>query len=428
MELTKVRTHVGFALIGEIAGKLASLAVMMVLTRYVPSEQLGAYFFAASVASLFAMLSAVGTTTSLNRSVAQEPTAIAEHLGKVLSVRLPLALIAYVSINMVTAIWSPALLTVMGLASAYAILGDLWFTYSAVMLGAQQVPLRTAMWLVAPAIQIVLIPVGALIGWSFEAILFVLAASNAVMLGTTAVVVHRRWGPVRIAWPDRAARAYAWSSWPFLVIMGLQAANFRVDTVMVYTLASASEAASYEIAFKLLEVSRLLVRPVAAVFFPLCAALAASMAWDKLRSTADKLLLRSAGVGLLLAAGVAVIAPWVMPTMWGPEYAESGAVLRVLYLSVPVLWVGLVGSFLAAALGRERMAAVGQALSLAVNITMNSMIVPVLGAEGAAWTTLAAQATLALWLVCLVHGTLRRRAQSHDVQPTPSVSNVGGYV
>ncbi|NNF11895.1 MAG: oligosaccharide flippase family protein [Gemmatimonadetes bacterium] len=412
ISFTKPRVDVGFALGGEVASKVAGLVVMMVLTRYVPPERLGEYFFAVSVASLVGMVSAVGTTTMLNRSVAQEPGQVAGFLGKVLSVRLPLALVAYLLINAVTAVASPDLQTVMALASAYAILGNLWFTYSAVLLGAQKVRLRTATELVAPVIQIAFIPAAAAMGWSFEEILFVLAASNAAMLAVTAMVVHRRWGPIPIDWRHRGAWVYALASWPFLVVTGLRAANFRLDTVMVYALSSPAEAASYETAFKLLEVSRLLVRPVAAVFFPLCAALAAGAAWTKLAKTSRTLLVRTAAAGSVVAIGVALAAPWVMPTIWGPEYADSGPVLRILYLSVPVLWIGLVASFLAAALGREKPAALGQGLSLVINLGMNALLVPSLGAAGAAWTTLATQTALSLWLVILVRTTLVRRAVS----------------
>jgi O-antigen/teichoic acid export membrane protein len=122
------------------------------------------------------------------------------------------------------------------------------------------------------------------------------------------------------------------------------------------------------------------------------------------------LFLRTALAGTVVAVGVAMVAPWVMPAVWGPEYGDSGPVLRVLYLSLPMLWIGLVGSFLAAALGRERAAALGQGLSLAINLGMNALIIPVLGATGAAWTTLVTQAALALWLVLLVRRTLDRNA------------------
>lgn len=420
MEPKKVKIDVGVALVGEIITKLAGLAVMMVLTRYVPAERLGGYFFAVSIASLCGMITAMGTTTTLNRNVARDPSSAADYLGKVLSVRLPMILAAYASINAITAIVSPELFTVMALASAYSLLGNLTFSYSAVLLGAHRVRVRTTAELVAPAIQVGLIPAAASWGWSFEAILLVLAASNAAMLGASAALVHRAWGPIRIDWLDRTAWAYALASWPFLVLTGLRAANFRLDTVMVYALSSPEEAASYETAFKLLEVSRLLVRPVAAVFFPMCTALAAAAAWTKFRSTSRVLLLRTAGAGVALGAGVAVIAPWVMPTIWGPDYIESGVVLRVLYLSVPMLWLGLVASFLAAALGREKAAAAGQGLSLAINLGMNAAIVPVLGAVGAAWTTLATQSALSLWLLLLIRATLKRKPSAHAAGPSPS--------
>jgi O-antigen/teichoic acid export membrane protein len=424
MRLTKQRTDVGLATLGEIVTKVAGLAVMMVLTRYVPPERLGGYFFAVSVASLGATLSALGTTTMLNRSVAQEPSETADHLGRVLSVRLPLLLAAYVSINAVTLVVSPDLARVMLLASAYTMLGSLWFTYSAVLLGARRVGWRTATELMAPVIQIALVPVAAALGLSFEAILLVLVASNAVMVGAAAGVVHRHWGPVPIRWLDRPAWAYALASWPFLAVTALRAANFRVDTMMVYVLHSPREAAAYETAFKLLEVSRLLVRPVAAVFFPVCAAMAAEGAWRELRRASKTLLLRSALGGLAVGAGVAAIAPWVMPIVWGPDYAGSGSVLRVLYLSVPMLWLGLVASFVAAALGREKAAAIGQSLALATNLGMNAVVVPMLGATGAAWTTLVTQSVLSVWLVLLIRATLEtleKKTAGHPQPPPPKL-------
>jgi Na+-driven multidrug efflux pump len=81
-------------------------------------------------------------------------------------------------------------------------------------------------------------------------------------------------------------------------------------------------------------------------------------------------------------------------------------VLRILCLTVPFLWMGLIGSFLAGALGREKQAAIGHGLSLLTNLGMNAAVVPLWGAAGAAWTTLAAQGVFSVWLILLVRRAL----------------------
>jgi O-antigen/teichoic acid export membrane protein len=191
---------------------------------------------------------------------------------------------------------------------------------------------------------------------------------------------------------------------------------------MVYSLRSPAEAASYETAFKLMEVSRLLIRPAAMVFFPLCSVMAAQFAWEKLRRTATNLVLVTTVSGSLLGAAMAAISPWVMATVWGPVYADSGGVLRILCLSIPVLWVGLIGSFLAGALGREKQAAMGHGLSLLVNLGMNAAVVPLWGAVGAAWTTLAAQGVFSVWLILLVRKSLTEASKSSR-QTSPNLPN-----
>ena len=421
-----MKADVAVAAAGQLLEKLAALAVLMVLTRYVPAERLGDYFLAVSTAGLAGVLTSMGTTAALNRGVARDPEQAGQLLGRVLSVRLPLVVAAYGLIVGVTAVAAPRLVAVMALASGYTLLGNLWFSFSAVLLGLRRVRWQVVLALTAPALQVALVPLAAAWGWAFEHILLLLVGSNLLMLAVTLVVVRRCVGPAPVRWPTRLAWSFALGSWPFLAMTTLRAANFRIDTMMVYALGSAAEAAAYETAFKLLEVTQLMMRPVTMVFFPVCSAMVAQRLWPRLRRAMRGLVVLPLVLGAVVGLGVGVLAPWLMPMIWGESYAGREGVLRVLMISVPVLWTCLVASFLAASLGAEKRIAAGQAVALLVNVGMNAMIVPILGAVGAAWTTLATQGVLCVWLLGVVWRTFAASAAADDPAPSRPETDAAG--
>ena len=99
-------------------------------------------------------------------------------------------------------------------------------------------------------------------------------------------------------------------------------------------------------------------------------------------------------LGLVVAAGLLVFSPWVVPLVFGPRYQDVVAILMILALCPPI-------RFLSTAMGsalltgdhmRFRVYAI--AVSTLVVIVLNALLIPRFGGHGAAWGTVAGEAVL----------------------------------
>jgi O-antigen/teichoic acid export membrane protein len=192
---------------------------------------------------------------------------------------------------------------------------------------------------------------------------------------------------------------------------------------MLYTLSSSTAVATYESAYKLLEVSRFLIRPAVTVFFPICAGLAAREKWEEFTIAYRRLLAAAGGAGAVVAVLVISLAGIMIPLVWGSRYVEAVPVLRILYLAVPILYLQTVVLFIAGSLHLEGTALKATLGALASNVVINLMAIPRWGALGAAVTTLVTELGLTGWLLYIVSRRLRaavRRPDAAAVSPAPA--------
>ena len=161
---------------------------------------------------------------------------------------------------------------------------------------------------------------------------------------------------------------------------------------MIFSILSATAVAEYETAYRLLEVTRLAVRPLAVVAFPLCVTYATQQRWGDVNQLLWRTVLLAAALGGLFALVVTPRPDLIMGIIWGDAYRQSGPILRVLFLTAPLLLAGVVWASLANAVHLERTLMLIMAMATVLNLTLNFWAIPIWGAVGAAWTTLATEA------------------------------------
>jgi O-antigen/teichoic acid export membrane protein len=115
-----------------------------------------------------------------------------------------------------------------------------------------------------------------------------------------------------------------------------------------------------------------------------------------LRVRAWELILASFGLGVLIAAGMYVLGPFVIVRLFGAGYLESVRPAQILFLCMPLMYVHLVATTLANSLHLERQSAWLLGISALINLALNLFVIPRYGIIGAAWTTFASQAFLTL--------------------------------
>lgn len=398
-----------YSFLTQLANKAPGLVAAMMLTRVYPMDQMGAFFFATAYAFFFSLLVNFGTNLHLVRAVASAPELGLARLGEVLALRVPLTIAALVVMNgaivvLAHDIWRIALLT-----SLYVLLGDLSHSFGAYVSGLRRFGLRLILALTGPVALVTSVVVAVLLDASLPQVLLCYVGSSVLMLLITALAVRVGFGPIPIPSGLTIVKRVILLCWPLLLLDALQIVQFKIDTVMLYWMVSADAVAEYETAYRLLEVTRLAVRPLAIVAFPLCVTLAAQERWADVSRLLRRTVILAGAVGVLLATVVGIMPEAIMGAVWGETYRASGGILRVLFLTAPPLLISVVCANLANAIHLERTLVVIMGVATVLNLGLNAWAIPIWGPIGAAWTTLATEAAILLSLALVWRRALTAR-------------------
>jgi O-antigen/teichoic acid export membrane protein len=108
-------------------------------------------------------------------------------------------------------------------------------------------------------------------------------------------------------------------------------------------------------------------------------------------------------ISVPLAIVLAVSAPVVLPLVFGSRYASSVGVLQILAATPVVAFQIYASWYIIFAARRERRVLAFQIAGLLFNVMLNAALIPAFGAEGAAWSWLAAETLVAALQIYLVH-------------------------
>ncbi len=406
--ISRIGTDLSLVAISHGLEKGIALVLITILVRHIDKVSMGQFFYAMSICSIVAMLTEVGTSRHLVRSVAVDTGHAATYLKQVLRLRLPLLLIALVLINLSVVLIAPSLSIIFLLCSIYVLAGDLYYAFSATLLGTNAVAARCATGLIGPGVLLVLVPFATYRQWSMEQILIVYALSSLIMTGISWRYTLRRVGRAEGA-PMTSLRDLLSSALPLFILSLLMLAHARTDEIMLASLRGFSEVAAYAAAYKLAEVSRTIIRPVTMVFFPIMSTALIEHGPERCRRDVRRLIGGSIAIGLLVALVVIPLATLIVPLIFGVDYLEAVAITQVLFLVTPALFAGQMMITVANAMHLDRRAIGIVAIGVATNIGLNAMVIPQWGAIGAAYTTVATESLIAVGLLLVIERRLGER-------------------
>ena len=386
--------------------KVPSLVAAMILTRAFSPETMGYYFVFSAICFLILIPTTFGTHQFLVRGVAKAPNDSLELLRDVLALKLSLTIVALGLLNLGVAIAAPSRLLIMAPISLFVLAGDFSTSFGAFINGQRAFLLRFLVSLPGPIVLVSSVPliVGAGATLSTTLLCFVASSLVAVMVGWATVRI--KYGRFSMSSVDFAGiRRLLILCSPFVGLEILQVIQFKADVLMVFWIISSEAAAQYETAYRLLEVSRIVARPLATSALPICAFLIAQGDWTAARSRARQAVLYAALLGFVPMA-MGLIAPeWIMTFVWGAAYEQGAGILRVLLLGTPLVYVVLIGVMLTIVLEREIALIKIMCAAAVFNILLNALVIPTWGGTGAAWTTLATETLIVIGLLLVLRNS-----------------------
>lgn len=409
-----IRTRILMVGGSQLLQKLVGFLVIAIMTRHLARERMGEFFLAVAIGIVLGQATELGTSRHLIRAAARDHDGALGQLSRVLALRLPVMLVAYVLVNVACAVVKPSLSPTLLLVTFYILLQELTFSFAAFFVGLERYGYRVAVEFVGQTVLAVLVLLLAWRDGGLYAILWAYVGAYAAVLAVMYTVVRVQHGRLRLEWRLDAAAAVARQSLPIFAVTLLDTMHFKADTMMLGFLRPLSDVASYEAAYRLFEVSRLAVRPIALIFFPICVAVAARGDWPELERLFRKLTRTSLLLGGAATVVVLAFAGWLVPLVFGARYGDSIVLVRVLFLTAPILFTSLLSVALVHTLHQERLAIRAALGCIVANVTLNSVVIPRWGPIGCAWVTLVTQT---LWTVCLSRIVLGRLRDMRAGEP-----------
>jgi O-antigen/teichoic acid export membrane protein len=397
-------------LVAQGAGKVASFAFVVIVTRSIGIVDYGYFNFAASLVPLFLVFSVWGLDMNVYRAMIAPGADRAEVVASGLVVRAVLgggALCLALAVGPFF-VGAGLPLAVLALVGGALFLDELSAFFGSCMRAMERTRTFALIILVNRVLSLVLVLPVVLLGGD------VIAVSATYLLGSASAVVYGA-VHVRRAVPDLVARSarherirtFLREGAPLGIAAGLNMALFRMDAVLLQALDGPTAVALYGVAFRFFESFLFVAWSLAVVAMSRLDDRAPGARGRAFNTTAALLL----AFYLPVAAGAHLAGPEIISLVFGERYASAAP--AVVWLTAAgglyaVAHLARVASMLA---GERHRIAVVAGLALTLNIALNLVAIPRYGVSGAAGATFATEVLEAILLVVLYRRVI------HELRP-----------
>jgi O-antigen/teichoic acid export membrane protein/acetyltransferase-like isoleucine patch superfamily enzyme len=399
-----VLSNTGVSFIGQIVTWVSTLALTAAYGRFLGDVKFGELFFAISFVALVGFPIEFGFNQQIVRDVAQDPKKALRYPANVLLLKLALWATLFAAILGVSNVlgFAHEERLLVALCGCLLLISATGSTFGSIHTAAQRQ--------VFPAIGLVIEKgLGAII-----AILWmrsgggVIEAAYALLIGAAAGAIWQFFWFVRlvgIRWTldFHLVRDLVWQSVPFLTYGVLGVIYYRIDTVLLQALTSTATVGIYGAAYRLFDTLVFLPNIViVAVMYPVMAKLSVNSE-HMMKLAIEKSVNFLLVVGIPIMVGLIVAAPNIIGFLYhNDQFTPSIPVLQALAPGLAILYLNAVWTTALMSLKMEKQLPWIAGLALIFNLGGNLLLIPRLGAVGAAIVTSLTESLLVgltLWVL-----------------------------
>jgi len=384
----------------EVVGKVSTLAWTLVAARSLDQQEFGAFAFALAFSVLLGALPEWGFPSALLQRGSREPRRIGALHSSALVWQIGLAVPVLAVGTLVAGLFRPSDAARVTLALVGgAVLLDMWSDTCRTTASALQRQTGTSTALALQRVTTAVVIVSALaadtgiVGMGAG-----LLAGSAFGAVAHAVALRRLGVSFDVTTLDRTGlRRFFDDTRVFGLCSLLLMALFRVDAVLISAFHDDTEVAVYAAAYRLLETVLFITWSINSAISPVIAAASSDLAAVRRGLTAE--FTAATVIYLPFAALLLAEAEPVLRLLFGQTYEhDSASALRWLALSPLVYAFSFFANHAFFALGKERVVLGASGAALAINVTLNLVLIPSFAGTGAAAATTLSYLALAFFL------------------------------
>jgi polysaccharide transporter, PST family len=193
------------------------------------------------------------------------------------------------------------------------------------------------------------------------------------------------------------------------------------NVVLLGALQPSAAVAHFGVAERIVRVSVTVLSPIGMATYPRLVALQAAGKRERARKLLMLTVAAAAVPGMLIAVGLALLAPTVVGILFGERFVESTVpILRVLVLTIPVSFTGAAFGIWLITQHKDRVAARIVLTAGVANVALGTVLTLSFGPIGMAWSVVAAEGVAAIGAIDAVRrDTRRERAPAVSASPRP---------
>lgn len=389
-KIVNIAKNTSYLTLALIVQKIISFTYFTLLARYVGPASLGQYYFAISFTTIFAIFIDLGFANVLTREVAKDETRAAKWLGNILSLKIPLAVLAWAAVFILINLlhYDPLVKTLVYISSICMILDSFTATFFATVRGFHNLKYES---ISSVIFQVVVLVVGygaLLLGGGLIWAMGALALASLYNFSYSWFVVVRRIRlRLRFLFDRWLVKEILQVSWPFAVYAIFQRLYTYLDSVLLGFLAGTEQVGLYQVAFKIIFALQFLPMAFTASLYP-----ALSAYWQSNRSQLAVSFERAMNyliiISLPIIVGAVVLSDKII-LLFKTGYGGAELPLKISIISLFFIFLNFpVGSLLNAC-DRQRRNTWNMGIVAAASLILNLAFIPYFQAVGASVTVLA---------------------------------------
>lgn len=387
--LRQVLGNLAWLLTDQILQMALGLLVGVWVARYLGPAQFGLLNYAIAFVSLFASVATMGLGTLVVRDIARNPECKEETLGTAFAIQFAGGVITLLLTVTGISLLNPndsltrSLVAIIAAGTIFQSFETINFWFQSQVESKYTVVAKNAVSLLVAGLRIGLIQIKApLIAFAW------LRLGEVAVAGVAIALVYQSRGNDfklwRVSW--ERGKQLLQESWPLVLSSVAVFIYSKIDQIMLGS-ADQTELGYYAVAVKLSEVCDFLPVIIASSIFPKLAQLREKNYAEyikKFQIYSDTMLFLWLGVAL----PISLLAPFIVHTLYGEQYAASAQVLSVYVWAQFGSNFGVARNTYFALEGQLRYGLYLTVVGSIFNIVLNSLLIPKYGALGATVATL----------------------------------------
>jgi O-antigen/teichoic acid export membrane protein len=386
----KILRGTAWLTVTSILSKILLLFFFVYLSNALGKEKLGRFAFLLDSAYLFFIATDMGLgfllVLKLSRTPRESEFHVSHFLGLRLGMMIPFILFygGFLYFYGQGADWRMA----QALAVSYFALHCVWDLFRSIIRGWERMDLEAFSTL---AERLAFMGGGVLIllaGFRLTGMMVAAQISILLSFGLIVYWVLKRGIRIRPRWDFASWPALLRETLPFGLGALCIVALYREDTLMLNWLVGDEETGRYHAAFRLMEGGLLIPQAISLAAYPTFSRLFHQ--GQSIQPAAEKLLRWLLVFGFPLAVGGALVSPQIIG-FFEKEYADSAPVLQWLLLALPALYLNYLAGTVLRSIDLQIRNLHAALVALVTNFGLNLLLIPRLGAVGAAVATISTQ-------------------------------------